>query len=175
MTHEQINLLHHTLGLRVDRRDPWRNHFVAGPGHHDMPDLEALEAAGLMRRGRTPGFCNPSDIVFMATEAGQALALEKLPEPPPPKKKTQHRQWLDADSGYSFGQWLCGHQLPKVEREETHHLVDGRYRCTPRYRMYRLEKNSQWRRDVEGQWATTKKEAKASYKAALAARRAKAA
>ena len=32
----------------------YRNHFVAGEGHHDMPQLEELEHAGLVKRGITP-------------------------------------------------------------------------------------------------------------------------
>lgn len=172
MTHptaQQTNLLHHTLGLRPDHRKPYRNHFVAGHGHRDQPDLEALVAAGLMGRSPTPKFCDPKDEVFHVTEAGKALALAQLPEPP---KKTAHREWLDADSGFSFGEWLCGHQLPKVESEATHALVNGKYRRTARHRYYRLERNSHWRREVEGEWAPTKKAAKASYKAALRAHRA---
>ena len=130
-----------------------------------MPDLESLEASGLMCRGRTPAFCDKSDIVFLATDAGRALAIERLPEPP---KQTQHSQWLDADSGFSFGEWLCGHRLPKVETESEYRNVNGRWRTLRRHRMYRLDQNSHWRREVQGEWATTKKEAKASYKQALA-------
>lgn len=163
-TQQQVEILQHTLGLSVGRREPYRNHFLAGPGHHDMPDLEALEASGLMCRGRTPSFCNKSDIVFLATDAGRALALERLPEPP---KQTQHRQWLDADSGHSFGEWLCGHRLPKVETESEYRSVNGRWRTVYRHRMYRLAQDSHWRREVQGEWAITKKEAKASYKLAL--------
>ena len=167
----QIDLLHHTLGLNVRRRDPYRNHFVAGRGHSDQPDLEALVSMGLMGRSPTPKFCDPKDEGFYATETGKALALRELPQPPDPQKQTQYRQWLDADTGHTFGEWLCGHQLPKFEHEATHCLVEGKYRRAPRYRMYRLEANSHWRRDIEGQWANTKKEAKASYKAALTAAR----
>ena len=166
-TTQQIQLLHHTLGLRPDQRNAHRNHFVAGPGHHDMPDLEALEASGLMARGRTPSFIDKTDVVFHATDAGRELALQELP---PPKRQTQHCQWLDADTGYSFGEWLCGIRLPKVET---------RVRLLPgppfEYRMYR----NAWcgtyghYREVEGQWACTKKEAKASYKAALKAHNSK--
>ena len=40
-----------------------------------MPSLEALEAQGLMRRVRSPGFLGKGDIVFAATEAGRELAI----------------------------------------------------------------------------------------------------
>lgn len=167
---KQIGLLHHTLGLSTHRRDPYRNHFVAGHGHSDQPDLETLVSMGLMGRSPTPKFCDPKDEVFHATDAGKALALRELPAPPDPQKQSQHRKWLDADTGYTFGEWLCGHQLPKFEHEATHCLVDGQYRRIARYRMYRYAANS-WQRDIEGKWADTKQDAKASYKAALAAAR----
>ncbi|MDR2325459.1 MAG: hypothetical protein LBE51_08690 [Acidovorax sp.] len=169
-TAQQIALLHHTLGLRPDQREGRRNHFVAGPGHHDMQDLEALERLGLMARGRAPALCEPGDIVFRTTDAGRALAIERLPDPPPPKKHNQHHQWLDADSGHSFGEWLCGGQLPKFE---TRGYCGYGSHNTLEYRMYRMSGYGYgaWC-DVEGQWAKTKKEAKASYKAALKARKA---
>ena len=162
-TEQQIALLHHTLGLRADRREPFRNYFVAGPGHHDMPDLEALERQGLMGRHRAPSFCDPSDIVFYTTDAGRALALEMLPEPPPPPKHSQHREWMDADTGFSFGEWLCGARLPKFERR------GDWWRGAGEYRMYRDAWDGDYGtyRDADGHWATTKNEAKASYKAAL--------
>lgn len=169
-TPQQVRLLQHTLGLSEHQRRSHRNHFVTSAGTTDYPDLEALEGLGLMARVRTPAFCDADDIVFVTTKAGADLALEHLPAPIPPEKRTQHRKWVDADASCSFGEWLCGRRLPKVEREATHEYVDGRYRCIERFRMYRLGVDSDWRRDIEGQWASAKKEAKASYKAALRAR-----
>ena len=169
-TLQQIELLHHTLGLRPDRREPFRNYFVAGPGHHDMAGLEALERLGLMGRHRAPSFCDPSDVVFYTTDKGQALALEMLPEPPPPPKHSQHREWIDADSSLSFSEWLCGGRLPVFE---TRGYCGYGARNTMEYRMYRNAWDGIYGRyrEVEGQWASTKKEAKASYKAALKAHR----
>lgn len=165
-TPQQVRLLQHTLGLSEHRRSSYRNHFVAGPGHHDMPDLESLESLGFMARVKTPAFCDAGDIVFAATTVGAALALEQLPEPTPPARQTQHRQWLDADVGCSFGEWLCGRRLPKFETRGR--ILGG----TLQYRMYRDEWDGVYGHyhDIEGQWASTKKEAKASYKAALKAR-----
>lgn len=42
-TPQQVRLLQHTLGLSEHQRRSYRNHFVAGPGHHDMPDLDARQ------------------------------------------------------------------------------------------------------------------------------------
>jgi len=161
-TAQQIGLLHHTLGLRPESRTPYRNHFVAGAGHHDMPDLEALEGLGLIARSPTPKFCDTSDIVFYVTDAGKALAVEQLPPVP---KRTRYGEYLSMDCEESFGEFLTGYKLPKFEFERDDKVINGRIRYGWRYRMYRL---SGYSRNVEGQWCSTKKDAKASYKAALA-------
>jgi len=168
----QISLLHHTLGLSEQRREPYRNHFVAGDGHHDMYHLSALERAGLMERRATPKFLEPGDIVFAATEAGREVAIAALPEPKPPAKRTRYEDYLDADgcAGDSFTEFLCGRQFPLFESRRAPRDQKGD-RFGDQYRMYRLGKEAWcYERDVTGEWCATKKEAKASYKAALKSR-----
>jgi hypothetical protein len=169
ITPYQVELLQHTLGLAGKTRGnhaPYRNHFVAGDGHHDMKHLEALESMGLMERRRSPGFLVDGDIVFAATDTGTAAALAALPEPKP---RTRYEDYLHADgcAGDSFGEFLCGGRLPKFE-ERSSYL--GRYREVE-YRMFRVIHVDAYDlygwRDVEGEWCKTRKEAKASYKAAL--------
>lgn len=170
-TSQQISLLHHTLGLRVDKREPYRNYFVASPGHHDMPDLEVLERLGLMGRGRTPGFCDPGDIVFCTTNAGRALALAMLPEPP---KRTRYGEYLAFDGSESFGEFLVKN-LPRIETQSEYRKVGTRWRYVYRLRMYRAIYSGyayELYREVQGEWQSTKKAAKARYKAALKAHRA---
>ncbi|PLP96929.1 hypothetical protein [Cupriavidus pauculus] len=167
----QIGLLQHTLGISEWQRESRRNHFVAGRGHHDMADLEKLESAGLMIRGHRPTFLPEDDVVFYTTEAGRLLAFTSLPEP---RKPSRYEEYLNADgcAGDSFAEFLIGSRVPKFETRT-------RYDCFPKqwtggdrfgyqYRMYRTVGDG-WRdrRDVEGEWRKTKKEAKASYKAAL--------
>lgn len=158
ITDQQLHLLHHTLGLRPDQREPYRNHFVAGPGHDDMPDLEELERLELMKRGRTPAFCNPADVVFHVTDAGRDLALRLLPPAP---KRTRYEEYLAADTGHDFHEFL-GIKKPEYETRS-----DGRKT------EYRMRRWAGWydRIDVQGEWARTKKEAKTSYKQALEAHR----
>lgn len=171
VTPYQISLLHHTLGLSEHRRESYRNHFVAGDGHHDMYHLAVLERAGLMERRSTPKFLEPGDIVFAATDAGREAAIAGLPEPTPPAKRTRYEDYLDADgcAGDSFGEFLCGVRLPEFESRQDLRR-DERYgvRAITEYRMYR--RYDYWTRDVQGGWCATKKDAKASYKAALKAR-----
>lgn len=159
VTTEQLALLHHTLGLRPDRRAPFRNHYVAGPGHYAMDDLQALESAGLMVRGRTPGFCDPTDVVYLVTEQGKSLALRLLPPEP---KKNKFCEYLDLDYSDGFGAFLLGAKKPKFE--------DRRVGEGWEYRMYRC-RYSEHHREIKGEWMPTKKAAKASYKEALKAAR----
>lgn len=163
ITSAQLGILHHTLGLHPERREPWRNHYLAGPGHYAMPELEALEVAGLMARGRTPAFCDPTDILFLCTEAGKAYAIEHLPQPP---KRTKYGEYCRAEFCESFAQFL-GINKPVYEHG-IWNLKDGE-----KVRMVRYSREFHWSQQVEiaGEWCKTKKGAKASYKAALNAAR----
>lgn len=175
----QVELLHHTLGLSERRREPYRNYFVASEKHSDIHHLEALEHAGLMERRPAPKFLNQGDIVFAATDAGHEAAIAALPKP---RKRTRYEEYLDADGcgGDSFGEFLCGSKLPEFEsRQAPYGQKDGRWgymggdRCGNQYRMFRRAYAHAYDyrgyRDVEGEWCATKKDAKASYKAALKA------
>jgi hypothetical protein len=168
-TTAQIALLHHTLGVTPERRQPYRNHFVAGDGHHDMPDLVALETVGMMVRGPAPKFCPPGDIVFVVTEAGRDFALDNLPQPP---KRSKYWEFLDADYGHSFAEWL-GIEMPELQN--SNYGIGSCYCSLPdHYRYLRREftRGERWSPEVVGEWKPTMKEAKASYKAALKARKA---
>lgn len=159
---QQIALLQHTIGVSEHQRLPYRNHFVAGPGHTDLPNLKALEADGLMELGRSPKFLPEDDMVFRATAAGEAVAIAALPEPAP---RTRYGDYLDSDTCDSFGEFLVGAALPEFEQEGC------RWGRGPvRYRMFRCKWGYYERyRDVQGEWCATKKAAKASYKLALKA------
>lgn len=167
----QLELLQHTLGLSEERRESYRNYFVAGSGHSDMRHLEALERAGLMERRRSPKFLVDGDIVFAATDAGRDAAVAALPAP---RKRTKADDWRDRDGCESFGEFLCGDKLPRFERRRAPRGETGD-RFGDQHRMFRMHTAcwSDYEREVEGVWSPTMKEAKASYKAALKAFRAK--
>lgn len=169
-TAAQLHLLHHTLGVTPERRTPYRNHFVGGAGHHDMPDLLALEAAGLMKRASTPKFCDQGDIVFTCTPAGQDHGVLNLPMPP---KRSRYGEYLDADYGHAFAEWL-GIEVPELQSSN---YGAGSCFCSMRdhyrYRRPEFTRGERWSPEIVGDWKPTKKEAKASYKTALAAWRAK--
>jgi hypothetical protein len=170
ITPYQVELLHHTLGLSERRRESFRNYFVAGEGHHDMHDLEALERAGLMERRATPGFLHAGDIVFAATDAGRDQAISALPEP---REPTRYEDFLAHDGCCgSFGEYLTNGRVPKFEQRSAYGRAP-RDRYGYEYRMYRTDVwPREYRRDVEGDWCASKKDAKASYKAVLKRRHA---
>lgn len=96
LTPRQLEILQHALGLDEYGRFPrnWtdytRNHFAAGAG--DEPSCRELISLGYMkehaRTGTFPYFnCSPK----------------------PPKltrSQRRYRDFLDADSGLSFGEWM---------------------------------------------------------------------
>lgn len=76
MTPRQEELARHALGLPNKRRQSYRNHFVAGPGHTDYTDWMVLVAQDLAkRRGGSP--LSGGDDVFWLTSAGAGAVLKK--------------------------------------------------------------------------------------------------
>ncbi|WP_018875257.1 hypothetical protein [Thioalkalivibrio sp. ALJ8] len=103
-----LHLLHHALGISdpaYPDLEPYRNHFMAGPGHSDMPGLERLEDEGLMVRSTHP--LAGGVWVFSATEEGRRIALETRPRLP--KSKLRYRRYLnvrDIDPDLTFREFL---------------------------------------------------------------------
>ncbi len=116
-------LLVHALGLGEYKHEPYRNHFVAGAGHLDVPELDGLVERGLMsKREPAPGWLPGGSIVYVVTDAGRALALQVHREALPKLTRAQKRyeQWLDLSEFYdfSFGEWLRrGCPVPQLSDE----------------------------------------------------------
>ena len=73
MTPEKLHIMRHALGLERSATS-YRNHFVAGEGHADMPDILALVDAGFMAEATRPPILDESDCVFYVTPAGREIA-----------------------------------------------------------------------------------------------------
>lgn len=174
-TEAQVGLLWHTLGLRPECRDSrtvYRNRFLAGPGHSDMTDLEALVTLGLMGSRKPPAFCDQSEILYFATKEGERFAIVEMPPAPPAPKRTNFDAYLDESECYDSFAHFLGIRMPRYQ---------GRgERGKREYRMVRYMRNvgrfhsSEYLLlcepvEVAGEWCLDKKEAKASYKAALKA------
>lgn len=150
----QIGLLQHALGINENRREPYRNYFLASSGHSDNADLESLVAAGLMTSRAAPSFCAEDDVVYHVTDDGRELAIAALPAP---KKRTRYDDYLRSEVCESFAEWL-GIDVPKVEY----------FSWYPNSGKIRMTSSR-----ATGAWCSTKKEAKASYKLALSASKAR--
>lgn len=158
-TAEQVVLLQHSLGIGPHQRQPCRNHFIAGAGHADLPNLADLERIGYVVRKRAPSFLARGDVLFTVTDAGRRVATNALPIP----STSRYDQYLEADCSASFAQFLLGHAVPRFE---------VRHGYPTWYRMLREQRfDGVLRIDVRGEWCRTKKQAKASYKQALRASR----
>jgi len=103
-------LLLHALGLGEYKHTPYRNHFVAGPGHLDIPELDSLVKRGLMVVGRRPGMLPDDSIVYYVTDEGRRVALEIHRDCLPKLTRAQKRydRWLEVSDYWniSFGDWL---------------------------------------------------------------------
>lgn len=82
MKPEQIELARHALGLPNERRESYRNRFVAGPGHTDYLNWMEMVANGdAKRRDGSKSQMTGGDDFFWLTMAGACAALnpgEKL-------------------------------------------------------------------------------------------------
>lgn len=114
VTTRDLDILLHTLGLDVDHREPWRNHFVADKGHSDLPAIGRLQAAGLMALSRRPDFLDDADLVFHVTDAGRLAAMAENGRRHPPRtaRQARYQRWLtlsDVCPDLTFGAFLRGH------------------------------------------------------------------
>lgn len=74
ITTQHRKLLRHTLGLDQSATS-YRNRFVAGEGHSDMPLIRELVDGGYMAERKLPDWCSEGDRLFMATDAGKQEAI----------------------------------------------------------------------------------------------------
>jgi hypothetical protein len=69
----QRSLMEHSLGGKDPKK--WhRNHFMASPGHTDLPDLRALEKHGMMKQVPSLSY----SMLFLVTELGKKFLAEKF-------------------------------------------------------------------------------------------------
>lgn len=151
-----IELMQHALGINQQNRKPYRNYFLSSGKNEEW---ESLIKNGLAASNPAPKeFCG--DIYYQVTDIGINIAISKLPAQ---KKLSRYGEFLNADSGLSFAEWL-GIELPEYEYRNRSGKCE--------YRMYREIRDQWWNLTrIEGEWMPTMKAAKASYKEALKASR----
>jgi len=104
MTHAQLQILQHSLGVdEYGRGNQYRNFFCAGGKDEDT--CRELVALGFMKQHKTTEmypYFNCS-----VTEEGKAAMLRESPEPPKLTRSQQrYRDYLKADTGFSFREYL---------------------------------------------------------------------
>lgn len=107
---EKLNILQHSLGLnQYGEGVQHRNHFVTGEGGKDIEYCRALVSDGLMKE-RAGTALSGGDLIFQVTAAGIEFVGQNSPKRPPEPKisrgKQRYREWLRADCGLSFAEWL---------------------------------------------------------------------
>lgn len=104
MTPEQLQILQHSLGVdQYGQGRMYRNHFCAGGS--DVAICRELVALGYMHQHQTTDWLPYFNC--SVTEDGKAAMIRESPKPPKlTRGQKRYRQFLKADTGESFGQWL---------------------------------------------------------------------
>lgn len=107
MESKLLHILQHSLGLdQYGGGEPYRNHFVTGPGSKDHPACMDLVGLGFMTR-RDGNPLSGGDDIFRVTDAGKVAVTKHSPTPPKlTAGQRRYQAYLDADSSYTFGEWL---------------------------------------------------------------------
>lgn len=107
MKPDLLHILQHSLGVdKYGLGNQYRNRFVTGPGSTDFPKCVELFELGLMRN-HGPQSIAGGDYLFTVTEEGKIAMHMNSPEPPKlSRSKQRYQQFLHADSGLSFKDWL---------------------------------------------------------------------
>lgn len=103
----ELEVLQHAMGLdQYGRGSEYRNHYVAGPGHHNFDTCRSLTERGLMTdHGTSPLY--GGDHCFTVTPAGREFIREHSPKPPKlTRSQRRYLDFLEADSGATFREWL---------------------------------------------------------------------
>lgn len=99
----QLEILQHALGVdQYGRGSQFRNHFCAGGD--DETVCRELVAMGYMTTFSRPYLPYYNCTV---TQDGKAAMSAQSPKPPvTTRSQKRYRDFLKADTGYSFGEWL---------------------------------------------------------------------
>lgn len=105
MTPAQLHILQHSLGVdQYGRGQQYRNHFCAGGKDRDT--CRELVAAGYMTEHRASDITGGNP-VFTVTREGRIAMAEASPKRPKlTRSQRRYRDYLDADSSLTFGEWL---------------------------------------------------------------------
>lgn len=109
LTPKQLDILQHSLGLdEYGRGNMYRNHFCAGAD--DEPVCRELIALGYMQQHSTTKWLPYFNC--SVTESGKEALRRESPKPPKlTRGQKNYRAFLEADTGYTFREWLQTRQV----------------------------------------------------------------
>jgi hypothetical protein len=101
MNAERLSILQHALGCDQYGRGAYRNAYHADP----YADLTWLVENGLMEDHGLQAISGMH--FYTATQLGTLAMREASPVPPKlSASQRRYREWLSADCGFSFGEWI---------------------------------------------------------------------
>lgn len=115
---QEKQVLFHTLGINY-RDEAFRNYFVAGSTHSDMPTIISLIRKGLMCAGGTS--ITSYEQYFYVTEAGKIIARKLKKEEITSRQKLtrsqkRYRNFLSCGCSNTFGECLKSGCMGELER-----------------------------------------------------------
>lgn len=117
MTPEQLHVLQHSLGVdKYGQGAMHRNHFCAGG--KDVELCRSLAALGFMIE-RPASELTGGDPLFHVTATGKHAVRNESPKPPKlTRGQRRYREFLHADTGRRFGEWLKDNAAFKRNNQE---------------------------------------------------------
>ncbi|WP_140921036.1 hypothetical protein [Limnobaculum xujianqingii] len=149
----QIDLMQHALGISEhNRNDIYRNYFYVDGRHSHWDELVTHGYATVQK---APAFTS-GGVTYHCTERGRIAAICAIPEPEKlTGGKQKYNEYLRSECCESFAEWLG------IEVPERDYCYWGEDDGKVRLRSSR----------ATGEYCKTLKDAKASYKAALKAKK----
>ena len=108
LTQSQVEILRHAIGADgYGRRVVDRNHFVTDKESFDGQVCESLVRLQLMDDFGPQGDITGGMNLYRSTDAGFRAVSMNSPKPPKlTSSQRRYQQFLDADSGLTFFEWL---------------------------------------------------------------------
>jgi hypothetical protein len=107
MSETRLSILQHALGVdQYGRGQQYRSHYVAGRDSDVWSLLTEMTTEGLMVNFGSSAMYG-GDYCFAVTDRGREYVDTNSPAPPKrTRSQKRYDEFLDADSGMTFGEWL---------------------------------------------------------------------
>lgn len=112
---EQLNILRHAVGVDDDGHDRYphatsmderRNRFVTDPASEDGKNCQRLVSLKLMADHGPQKMMGGMHFYTVTDEGMEVVLLHKPWKPKTSRAKQRYQDFLDADCGLRFGEWL---------------------------------------------------------------------